>query len=71
MSKIETKQKTFLVKPYTTSELAAFYKVCSRTLRKWLKSIENEVGERIGRYYTVNQVKIIIEKLGIPKDIEI
>ncbi len=71
MSTTQETKKTFYVKPYTISELAAFYKVNVRTFRKWIKNIESEIGERMGRYYTVNQVKVIIEKIGLPKSIEI
>ena len=33
---------------------------------RWLKPFEEQIGERQGRYYNINQVKIIIGKLGMP-----
>ena len=58
--------KTVEVKHYSTKELARFYGVCDKTLLKWMKPFEIDIGQRQGRYYTVAQVKIIFEKLGEP-----
>ncbi len=54
------------VKPYTLSELAERYGVCTRTIHKWIEPFESELGEKIGRFYTVRQVEIIFENLGYP-----
>jgi hypothetical protein len=54
------------VKPYTLDELAGIYEVNWRTLKKWLQPFEIEIGEKIGRYYTIRQVEIIFDKLGYP-----
>ena len=51
------------IKHYSTGELASMYKVCSNTMRKWLKPFKGDIGERHGRFYTAAQVKIIFEKL--------
>lgn len=55
-----------VIRPFTTSELADIYGVCDKTFRKWVKPHLSAIGERNGRYYSVMQVKTIIEKLGIP-----
>jgi len=52
-------------KPRTTGELAAYYSVSKSTFRKWMQvpslaSIRPEVG----RYYSIRQVKMIVEHLG-------
>ena len=59
-------QKTFELKPYSVTELAKVYNVCNRTIKKWMKPFEKEIGEKQGRYYTVSQVKVVFEKIGLP-----
>ena len=54
------------VKPYTLSELAERYSVCTGTFHNWIKPFEAELGTKIGRYYSVRQVEIIFENLGYP-----
>jgi hypothetical protein len=61
-----TRNNTIELKPYTLTELAAMYGVCSRTFRQWLVPFENSIGQKIGRYYNINQVKTIFEKMGTP-----
>ena len=56
----------FDLKAYSKRELAEKYEVSVRTFNSWLKPFEEKVGAKRGRYYTVNQVKIIIEALGLP-----
>jgi hypothetical protein len=67
---METKQATFPLRAYTALELSRFYSVCKKTFMRWLKPFEEAIGERQGRYYNINQVKIILEKLGIPGNYE-
>lgn len=55
------------IKPYLTGELARFYQVSKPTLRKWLKRIEEKIGERNGRYYSIKQVEVIFQEFGLPK----
>ena len=52
-------------KPRTLKELAAYYEVDKRTLKKWL-SCDTLGGIRpeTGRFFTINQVKIIVAHLG-------
>ncbi len=63
---METNQPRFPMRAYTALELSKIYKVCKKTFMRWLKPFETAIGERQGRYYNINQVKIIIEKLGTP-----
>ena len=65
------KKNTIQLKPYSLGELAKIYTVCDRTMKKWIKPFEQEVGEKNGRYYSISQVKIIFDKLGLPSEIEI
>lgn len=59
-------EKTFVLKPYSLKELADAYRVCTRTLKKWLAPYEKEIGQRVGNIYTIPQVLIIVKYLGIP-----
>lgn len=68
-NKKETKE--FSLKPYTIRELAQFYSVSTSTMQRWLKKSNIELGQRIGYYLTVKQVGIIIEHLGLPKQISL
>ncbi len=54
------------IKPYTHKELSGFYGVSEKTLKKWLHPFQELIGEKRGRFYTVVQVKIILDKIGIP-----
>ena len=56
----------FDLKASTKKEMAAVYGVSVRTFNSWIKPFEEKVGEKRGRYYTVNQVVIIIDVLGLP-----
>jgi hypothetical protein len=54
------------LKPYSSKEIAGIYGVCDKTFKKWLKPFDTCVGQKNGRYYTIAQVKVIFEKLGLP-----
>ncbi len=47
-------------------ELCNMYQVSDIVMRKWFKPFGNEIGERVGWFYNVNQVRIIFDKLGAP-----
>ena len=54
------------LKAYSKKELAEIYQVSVKTFNTWLKPFEEKVGQKRGRYYTVNQVKTILEAIGLP-----
>ncbi|MDI1355326.1 MAG: hypothetical protein PSX36_10430 [bacterium] len=56
----------FELKAYSKRELAEKYQVSVKTFNSWLKPFEDKVGKKSGRYYTVNQVKTMLEVLGVP-----
>lgn len=58
------------LRPYSIVDLARLYKVDYRTMKRWIDNFKDEVGERIGRYYTIAQVKIIMNKLDFPGTIK-
>ena len=57
-----------IVKAYTISELAALYGISTKTIKTWLKPHVTAIGPRLGRYYTVLQIRIIFEKIGMPEN---
>jgi hypothetical protein len=65
------KATTMSVEPYSLTELSKIYNVCIRTMKKWMEPFAEEIGTKRGRYYTVVQVKIIFQKLGLPSDMVI
>ena len=58
------------LKPYSLMELSRIYGVDFRTFKKWIVPFQDKIGLRIGRFYTVLQVKIIFDSLGTPGIIE-
>ena len=54
------------VKAYSLSELAGIYKISNKCMKRWLKPHQDLIGKREGRYFTVLQVRIIFDKLGLP-----
>ena len=54
------------IQAYTTKELAAIFKTTPKTFRKWIFVIKDQIGPRIGNYFSPKQVKLIVEHLGKP-----
>jgi hypothetical protein len=54
------------IKPYNIKELAQIYDMNPRTFSLWINKMKNQLGEKKGRYFDVNQVEKIINHLGIP-----
>ena len=57
------------LKPYSLTELSKLYSVCIKTIKKWMKPFTEEIGEKNGRFYTINQVKVIFLRIGLPGQI--
>ena len=54
------------IRPSSIKDLAGVYGCCDKTMKKWIMPFQLEVGVKNGRYYSVVQVKIIFDKLGLP-----
>lgn len=67
----KTEQGKFMLKAYSPKEIRNLYGVSACTFKKWTESFQDEIGELKGKYYTVTQVKIIIDKLGAPGIVEL
>ena len=55
-----------VVKPYTTKDLAPLYNMSTRTFLRNIEGIKDKLGARKGHFYSIKQVEIIIEHMGIP-----
>lgn len=56
------------LQPYSLKELSGLYHVSKNTFKKWIEPIQKEIGKRTGNYYTIHQVEIIFNHLGIPEE---
>jgi hypothetical protein len=68
LKEIEVIEQTIRVKPFSVTDLAEFYGCSVKTIKTWLAPLEEELGPRMGHYYTPKQVKIIFIELGVPAD---
>lgn len=59
------------VRPYMLKELAHLYGVSGRTVINWIRPFKEELGARMGRYYSIRQVRIIFDNLGVPYALEL
>lgn len=66
MAKIVYLEKPFELRPYSKKELMELFEVKDRVLTKWLNALQPELGKQLGRLYSVRQVKLIIERYGVP-----
>ncbi len=69
MSTSNPKATTLQLRGYSLPELANLYQISSRTFKNWIKPFSAQIGKRQGRFYNVNQVKIILANLGFPEEI--
>lgn len=60
-----------IVKPYRLIDLAAIFDVNYKTMQRWMDKFPAELGERDGRYYSIQQVRFCIEKFGLPQKITV
>lgn len=63
---IKEDEDTYIVRPYTTKEMAAIYGKHPDTFRTWIAPFSEALGERIGVYFTIPQVEYLFDKLGLP-----
>lgn len=54
------------LRPQTNVQLAQLYGVHPKTFHRWLEPFKEQIGERTGYYYSINQVRIILKCLGLP-----
>ncbi|MES2514708.1 MAG: hypothetical protein V4580_11215 [Bacteroidota bacterium] len=69
MKQEELTKSRIQIKAYSKTELAVMYNISAKSLQSWLKTVEKELGPRIGRFYTPKQVKRIFEEFGAPENV--
>ena len=65
------KVKFVEIRHYNLKGLAAIYGVHPDTMRVWLTKLSPIIGDKIGYYYSIPQVKIIFKELSLPSYIKI
>jgi hypothetical protein len=53
------------LKPCNHTALSKAYGISNKVLHTHVKPFKNVVGKRVGHFYTLEQLLIIVEKLGI------
>lgn len=61
----------FLIKPYQLKDLAAIYDVHPRTVRRWIDKLAPQIGNKKVKYFTIEEVTIIVNAIGLPQIIEL
>ena len=68
----DIKKEVFHLKPYSPKEIRQLYNDISyKTFIKWISPFKEQLGEAVGGIYNVNQVRMIVEKWGIPERLEL
>ena len=55
----------FVLRPYNLSQLAHLYQVSRPTMKKWIQPILSQLGTISCRLFTIRQVQIIFNHLGV------
>ena len=68
-TKSEVSGVSFPLKAYTVKQLAELYGVSSKTFRRWLVPFNKKIGTKQGYFYSISQVRRIVEHLGVPGNV--
>lgn len=76
MSKHKSKQHydeagLLIIKPYRLKDLAIIFDVKENTLKRWMSVYKDEMNRDGRQYYTVQQVRLMIEKFGLPQKLHV
>jgi hypothetical protein len=55
-----------IIKPYRLKDLAIIFDVNQQTLKRWMSKHPEKLSEKDGKYYSVHQVKYMVEAFGLP-----
>jgi hypothetical protein len=58
--------RTFEIRPYKISELAAIYHINKLTFKGWIEDFRSQLGRIVGHYLSIPQVEIIFAHLKLP-----
>ena len=60
-------QGRLIIKPYRLKDLALIFDVNQLTLKRWMAGSEEQFDRKGRKYFTVQQVELMVEKFGLPK----
>ena len=60
-----------IIKPYQLQHLGEIYEVHPRTVRRWIDKLAPQIGRKKVKYYTIEEVVIIVNAIGLPQIIEL
>jgi hypothetical protein len=69
--KIMNKEVIIEIRPYLLKELAEIYGVHRQTMAMWLARIKDRLGEKVGYYYSITQVREIFRLLSLPSTVKV
>lgn len=61
----------FIIKPYQLKDLAEIYEVHPKTVRRWIDKLAPQIGHKKVKYFTIEEVTIIVKAIGLPQIIEL
>lgn len=60
----------FIIKPYRLKDLSAIFGVKENTLKRWMLAYP-ELEKKGRQHYTIIQVRLMIEKFGLPQKLSV
>ena len=60
-----------VIKPYQLQHLAEIYEVHPRTVRRWIDKLVPQLGKKKVKYFTIEEVILIVNAIGLPQIIEL
>ena len=66
-----TAEGNLIIKPYQLHHLAEIYDVHPRTVRRWIDKLAPQIGRKKVKYFTIEEVVIIVNAIGLPQIIEL
>ncbi len=55
------------IKPYSHKEIVDMYEITNLIFIAWIAQHKEQLGEIVGKRYTIRQVELMFEKLGRPR----
>ncbi len=63
---MEKEKDKFPIQTYSIKELAQHYRVSPKTLLRYIKRLNLDLGPRLGNSFSPRQVSMIVDKMGQP-----
>ena len=66
-----TAEGNLIIKPYQLQHLGEIYDVHPRTVRRWIDKLVPQIGKKKVKYFTIEEVKLIVNAIGLPQIVEL